>query len=55
MTLMEINTLEHAGRSAMVWSPEGYDGRIHLGALLGAMVPAIGILAAAAALLFVVF
>ena len=55
MTMMEINALEHAGRSAMVWSPEGYDGRVHLGALLGAMLPAIGILAVAAALLFVVF
>ncbi len=55
MTMMEINALEHAGRSAMVWSPEGYDGRVHLDALLGAMLPAIGILAVAAALLFVVF
>jgi hypothetical protein len=55
MTQMEINALEHAGRSAMAWSPEGYDGRIHLGAVLGAMVPAIGILAAAVAMLFVVF
>ena len=55
MTRMEINALEHAGRAAMVWSPEGYDGRIHFGAVLGAMVPAIGILAAAAAFLFVAF
>ena len=55
MTQMEINTLEHAGRSAMAWSPEGYDGVIHFGAVLGAMVPAIGILAAAAAFLFVAF
>ena len=55
MTQMEINVLEHAGRAAMAWSPEGYDGRIHLSAVLGAMVPAIGILAAAAAFLFVAF
>lgn len=55
MTLMEINALEHAGRAAIAWSPEGYDGRVHLGAVLGAMVPAIGILAAAVAVLFVVF
>jgi hypothetical protein len=50
---MEINALEHAGRAAMAWSPEGYDGRIHFGAVLGAMVPAIGILAAAVTVLFV--
>jgi hypothetical protein len=55
MTQMEISTLEHAGRAAMAWSPEGFDGQIHLGAVLGAMVPAIGILAAAAAFLFVAF
>jgi hypothetical protein len=52
---MEISALEHAGRAAMAWSPEGYDGRIHFGALLGAMVPAIGFLAAAAAFLFIAF
>lgn len=55
MTQMEINSLEHAGRAAMAWSPEGYDGKIHFGAVLGAVVPAIGILAAAAAFLFVAF
>ena len=55
MTQMEIDAVEHAGRAAMAWSPEGYAGRIHLGAVLGALVPAIGILAAAAAFLFVAF
>jgi len=55
MTQMEINALEHAGRAAMAWSPEGYDGRVHLSAVLGAMLPAIGILAAAIAALFVAF
>jgi hypothetical protein len=50
---MEINALEHAGRAAMAWSPEGYDGRVHLRAVLGALVPALGILAAAAAILFI--
>jgi hypothetical protein len=55
MTQMEISSLEHAGRAAMAWSPEGYDGRIHLAALLGAIVPAIGILAVAAAFLFIAF
>jgi hypothetical protein len=53
MTQMEINVLETAGRTAMAWSPEGFDGRIHVAALLGAIVPAIGILAVAAAFLFV--
>ena len=53
MTRMEIEALEHAGRTAMAWSPEGYDGRIHFGAVLGAMVPAIGILAVAATILSV--
>lgn len=55
MTQMEINALENAGRTAMAWSPEGFDGRIHVGSLLGAIVPAIGILAVAAAFLFVAF
>ena len=55
MTQMEINALEHAGRAAMAWSPEGYDGRIHFGAVLGALLPALGILAVAAAFLFAVF
>ena len=55
MTQMEISALEHASRATMAWSPEGYDGRIHLGAVLSAMLPAIGILAAAAAFLFAAF
>jgi hypothetical protein len=52
MTQMEIDALEHASRTVMAWSPEGYDGRLHFGAVLGAMVPAIGILIAAAVVLF---
>jgi len=55
MTQMEIDALAQASRAALAWSPEGDDGRIHLGAVLGALVPAIGILAAAAAFLFVAF
>ena len=55
MTQMEINALEHAGRTAMAWSPEGYDRGVHFGAVLGALLPAIGILAVAAAFLFVAF
>lgn len=52
MTQMDIDRLEHSARAALAWSPEGYDGRIHLGALLAAMLPAIGILGAAAVFLF---
>jgi hypothetical protein len=55
MTQMEITALENAGRSAMAWSPEGYDGQVHFSAVLAAMVPAIGILAVAAAFLFAAF
>ncbi len=55
MTRMDIDTLEHAGRIAMAWSPEGYDGRIHFGAVLGAILPAIGILAVAATFLLAAF
>jgi hypothetical protein len=39
----------------MAWSPEGYDGRVHIGAVLGALIPAIGILTAAILILFVAF
>lgn len=53
MTQMEIDSLEHASRAALAWSPEGYDGRIHLGAVLGAALPALCILAVAAAFLFI--
>jgi len=51
MTRLEIATLEHAGRSAFSWVPEGYDGRTHYGAVIAAVVPAVGILAVAATLL----
>ena len=54
MTQIEIANLEHAGRSCMAWVPEGYDGRTHYDALLGAPLPAVAILAAAAALLIAV-
>jgi hypothetical protein len=55
MTQMEITVLEEAGRSAMVWSPEGYDGRVHLGAVLIATSTALGILTVAAAFLLAAF
>lgn len=51
MSQVDISNLEHAGRSAMAWIPEGYDGRTHYQALLGAALPAFAILAAAAAFL----
>ena len=54
MTQIEIANLEHAGRAAMAWVPEGYDGKTHYDALFGAALPAVAILAAAAALLFAV-
>ncbi|MDB5542068.1 MAG: hypothetical protein JWQ89_3795 [Devosia sp.] len=54
MTHLEIANLEHAGRSAFAWTPEGYDGRTHYGAVLTAIVPALGILAAAATLLLAI-
>lgn len=54
MTQIEIANLEHAGRSAFAWSPEGYDGRTHFAAFLAALVPAVGILAVAGTLLFAV-
>jgi hypothetical protein len=55
MTQMEINVLEHASRAALAWSPEGYDGRVHYSAVLGATLAAIGIIAAAVAFLFIAF
>jgi hypothetical protein len=54
MTQAEISTLEHAGRTAMAWIPESYDGQTHYGYVLKALTPAIGILAVAATLLFAV-
>ena len=54
MTQIEIANLEHAGRSAFAWTPEGYDGKIHFGYLFAALVPALGILAVAATLLFAI-
>ncbi|MGV3490312.1 MAG: hypothetical protein ACO1OG_03235 [Devosia sp.] len=52
MTNHEIATLEHAGRSALAWTPESYDGRTHYGSVLAAIIPAVGILVVAASLLF---
>jgi hypothetical protein len=54
VTQAEISALEHAGRTAVAWLPEGYDGETHFGYVLKAITPAIGILAIAATLLFAV-
>lgn len=51
MTRQEIANLQHAAHPAVAWFPEGYDGRTHYGAVLAAIVPAVGILAVAATLL----
>ena len=52
MTQMEIDSLEQASRTTMVWSPEARTGRFHPGALLSALA---GMFAAAAAFLFAAF
>lgn len=54
MTRARIATLEQPTRSAFGWTLEGYDGRVHYGAVLAALVPAIGILAVAATLLLAI-
>jgi hypothetical protein len=54
MTQIEIANLEHAGRSAFAWTPEGYDGRTHFTELFAAVFPALGILAVAGMLLFAI-
>lgn len=54
MNRTEIANLEHAGRAAMAWIPEGIDGRTHYRSLMAAIVPAAGILAVAATLLLAV-
>jgi len=54
MTQIEIANLEHAGRSAFAWTPEGYDGKTHFSYLFAALVPALGILAVAGTLLFAI-
>ena len=51
MTQIEIANLEHASRTSFGWSPVGYDGRTHYGAVLAAALPAVGILVVAVSLL----
>lgn len=54
MTKSEIARLEDAGRWAMAWVPEGYDGKRHIDTVIAAMVPGLALLAIAAALLVAV-
>lgn len=54
MDRTEIANLEHAGRAAMAWIPEGADSRTRYSALLAAVLPAAGIIAVAATLLLAV-
>lgn len=54
MSQTEINALEHAGRTAMVWSSDGYDGRTHYGDVIKALVPAMILLSIATALLLTI-
>jgi len=54
MTQIEIAHLEHAGRSAFAWTPEGYDGKTHYTEVFAALVPAVGILAVAGTLLLAI-
>lgn len=54
MTNMEIKALEDAGRTAMAWTPEGYDGQTHYADVARALAPALFILIAAAALMLAI-
>jgi hypothetical protein len=51
MTQAEIRSLEHAGRSTMVWSHDVYEQPAHFADVARALLPAALILAATAALL----
>jgi hypothetical protein len=52
MNRTEIATLEHASRSAMAYVPD--DRPVQIAKLMTAAIPALGILAACAVLLFAV-
>lgn len=54
MTHSEISALEHASRAAMAWTPEGYDGKTHVSAILGALLPAVALLLVAAVILTII-
>ena len=44
----------HSDYARLRWSAKGYDGRLHYGPVIAAIVPAVGILAIAASLLLAV-
>lgn len=52
MTQTEIDALEHASRTTMVWSPEAQRANLRFGALLSALA---GMFAAMAASVFAAF
>lgn len=54
MSTAEIAKLEDAGRATMAYEPEAFEGDSSFGLILRTLTPAIGILAIAAALLFVI-
>jgi hypothetical protein len=53
MSHTEITALEHASRTAMAWSPEGYDGQTHVSALFTSVIPALFILGVVASMLVI--
>tara|TARA_R110002124_G_scaffold114535_31_gene269542 strand:- start:11153 stop:11317 length:165 start_codon:yes stop_codon:yes gene_type:complete len=53
MSSIDFKAVEHAGRTAMVWT-EGYDGQTHYADVFKALTPALFILAAAAGLMLAI-
>ena len=51
MSYLDVSRVDRASRTQSGWSLAGLDGRTHIGAVIAAIVPAAGILAAAAAFL----
>jgi hypothetical protein len=49
--MMDASFTDRSAARTTTWSAAGYDGRVHAGALLGAVIPALAILLVAAALL----
>ena len=51
MSTLEVANLEHAGRSALAWVPDKYEGHADYSVLAAALAAAVGILVAATLLL----
>lgn len=51
MTIADFHSGHKTNTGAVARAIEGYDGRIHTGAVLGAIIPALTILMVAAAIL----